>query len=362
MFVAPPETTSLVRIDQYQGDAEELSDFVTRVWRESYAGKMTFPIWTADYFRWHFGLNESCDRSHLLAAYDGSLLAGVLLGMPRGLRTPSQRLKASLWSWLSIDPAYGGQRLAVRLDAERVNRLQATGTDLAFSYRFVGSRHSQAQRPKPIGQQDKQFLRKIGLWVRVLDSKKMYRWDMKRLEGFCSLISRPLTGISSPGRAANAIRPVTAADIPACLALLQEQTAKMSLAIDWDIVTLTHQLLGHPISQALVFEAGGTIQGLINFHLLPFQARTIEQVGIFDVIAINRLTHADRVCFLNAALIQMQQQGAMLALKRNTRDAPTAAMLQTRWLPTPPDSHLVLQWATQRVPVQPVYPMHLLWR
>ena len=367
MFISPPETVaspvdSQVRIGSYQGDVEQLADFVQRVWRDAYAGKMAFPLWSADYFRWHFGLDENCNRSHLLAAYDGALLAGVLLGLPRPLKTPDHHLQASLWSWLSVDSAYRGQRLAVRLDAERVSRMRAAGTDLIFSYRFVGSRHSQAERPKPIGQQDKQFLRKIGLWVRVLDAPKMYHWSLNRAEGFCSLLGRPLTAIPGTGRDYPAIRPLRAADLPACLELLQEHTAGMALAVDWNLETLAAHLLGHPISQSLVYETGGQIRGLINFHLLPVQARTVESVGFLDVLAVKRLTHTERVRFINAAMGQMRQQGAILVLKPRTGDVSTAAMLQTHWIPKPADSHLVLQWTAPRVPVQPDYPLHLLWR
>ena len=109
----------MVKLDLFQGDHNELATFVSDVWRRSYSGKMTFPVWSAEYFRWHFPENDPQARERMIAAYDGDRLAGVLLGIPLRFRTPDKSLPGAMCSWLSIDQDYRGHRLAVELDRVR---------------------------------------------------------------------------------------------------------------------------------------------------------------------------------------------------------------------------------------------------
>lgn len=352
----------MVKLDLFQGDHNELATFVSDVWRRSYSGKMTFPVWSAEYFRWHFPENDPQARERMIAAYDGDRLAGVLLGIPLRFRTPDKSLPGAMCSWLSIDQDYRGHRLAVELDRVRQERLRSLGTDLVVSYRFVGSRHSQAERPDHPHGSNKQFLRRVGFWSRVIDPVRMWKWDRKQAEGLMALGSYPVAGIPRSNCEKHGIRVGQLQDLPGCLSLLQRHTESMSLAIDWDESTLKRQLFGSPISHTLVCERGGEIRGVINFHLLEFQGRTCEPIGIIDVASLQELPHSSRVALMNEAMRVMRQHGAILALKLRTQDVPITTMLHTRWTPTQADSFLVLQWLQNQTPVQPDYPMHLLWR
>ncbi|MEZ5947812.1 MAG: GNAT family N-acetyltransferase [Planctomycetaceae bacterium] len=353
----------MIEIDQYRGDAEHLAEFVSLVWRESYAGLMTCPVWSAEYMRWHFPLEHPETRRRMLAAYDGDQLAGVLLGLPLDYRTPEHRIPGSLWSWLSIHPAYRGRHLAVRLDQARVELMKSLGSRLVVSYRFFGSRHSQAERPGHSLNRNKLFLRKLRFWSRVLDPVRFHRWDLKRFEGFLGLLSYPVAGIPDPGQWGAAIRPFRPSDLPMCLALLQRMTTNMSLAIDWSNATLQRQLLGSPLSRTLVYEEQGAVRGLVNFHLMPFLGRGIvEQIGIFDLFALEELPPGGRVALVNRALRELRDAGAILALTPSLGQIPLSTLLKTRWSPTRPETHLVLQWTGEPVPSKPDLPLQLLWR
>ena len=135
---------STIEIETYRGSVEDLVEFVNRVWTHSYAGKMTFPSWMSNYFEWQFKLDSDPSRQNLIAAYDGPVLAGVLLGTNYPLRSPVGLHAGSHWSWLSIHPDYRSRGIAKLLDQERIVRQIAARSRLIVSYRYVGSRHSQA--------------------------------------------------------------------------------------------------------------------------------------------------------------------------------------------------------------------------
>lgn len=352
----------MLSVGPFQGDSAELSRFIQEVWQGYYLGKMAFPDWSAEYLEWQLRTQSPETRPYHLAAYDGSRLAGVLLGLSLAYRAEQTAIAGSLWSWLSIHPDYRGQRLAVQLDQERVRQMQEQEIDLITSFRFVGSRHSQAERPQAHSAAGKQFLRKVGFWVRILDPVRFQKWDLNRFEGWMGLLCYPFAGIPETATERQRIRPVHPQDLPRCLELMQANTAGMTLAVDWQAATLQQQLFGSPLSQTLVYENEGTIQGLVNFHLLPFWGRTPEPVGIIDLAAVQTMPHTAQVALLNAALSHMQNMGAIMCLKFNTGDVPASTMLHIRCMPKQADSYLVLQWVKQTVSVRPENPMHLLWR
>jgi GNAT superfamily N-acetyltransferase len=351
----------MITIDTYRGSSRELADFVTSVWSHSYAGKMTFPRWTEEFFDWQFRLATDSERLNLIAAYDGSRLAGVLLGTDYSFRTLAEVFGGSQWSWLSIDPGYRGQGISRALDQERIRRMTASGSRLIVSYRYFGSVHSKAERPRA-GVNDQKFNRKIGFWARVIDANRFASWHWNAIEGWLAKLAAPFTGI--PTRAMNnpSIRPYDVSDLEACLRLAREANGSTKLSIDWDRTTLQHQLNGHPISQTLVSTEKDQIEGFINFHVLPFQARRVENVAVIDMIVCGRMPSRRRVDLLNAALARMQQQNVVLALKLRCGDSPAWPLVRTHFVPKLPDSHLVLQAVTQPLKIPTTGSLHLLWR
>lgn len=204
----------MVKLDLFQGDHHELAAFVSDVWRRSYSGKMTFPVWSEEYFRWHFPEDDARTRERMIAAYDGDRLAGVLLGIPLHYRTPEKSFRGAMCSWLSIHQDYRGHRLAVELDRERQRQLRTLETDLVISYRFVGSRYSQAERPEHPHGNEKKFLRRVGFWSRVIDPVRMWKWDRKQAEGWMALGSYPVAGIPRPNCEKHGIRAGQPGDLP----------------------------------------------------------------------------------------------------------------------------------------------------
>jgi len=355
--------SSMFEVRPYDGTAEELSRFVVGTWRGDYAGKMAFPLWSADYLRWQLRLDDSSARHHQLAAYTGGKLVGALLGLPSSFRTAAGVVSGQHGSWLSIDPAFRGQGMVGELTRERFRQQQEHGAGLIVGYRFVGSKHSLAERPNPKKPDPtRAFHGKLGFWARVLDATRAAAWNVSPLESALTRIGGPFTP-NPPAKSFEGIRPFAASDLTGCLAVLYRQAREKSLSVEWTESDLRHHLTGSPLSQTFVAESpAGEIRGLVNFHILPFLARTEEPVAVIDIIAQGELSWLDGDRLLNAALHRMREQGAILALKLRCGDAPWGTMLRTHFVPRLPDSYLVLQWtdAVQSLPRGSA--LHLLWR
>ncbi len=356
------EAAIMIRLDDFQGTPEELAEFITPVWKESYQGRMVYPDWTGDFFRWQMRWDAPDSRRHMIAAYDDDRLIATLLGTSFSFRVRSEQIRGSLWSWMSIDPEYRGRGLATLLDRDRVRRLQDEKTDLIVSYRYFGSRHSLAEQPKRSNGRPKKFNRTIGLWIRVLDPWTMGRWALKASEGWMARMSFPLTPVPNPGKLDGCVRPATEQDLPRCVELIREETSGMVLSLDWGLDSLRHQLLGSPLVTTLVFERAGVIEGFVNFHVLDWVGRFAGKVGIFDLIVTGRLESRAALTLMNAALRTMVAKGAILTVKVRAGDVPASLMWRSHFVPKPADSHLILQWVSKNREIPSRSPTHLLWR
>ena len=71
--------------------------------------------------------------------------------------------------------------------------------------------------------------------------------------------------------------------------------------------------------------------------------RLRKDLGVIDLIVVDQLRSADQSALLAAALWDMKDRGAMLALKLRTGDYPRAPLLRTGFIPRRADSFLLLQ-------------------
>jgi len=346
-------------VEPYTGPNEPLQEFVVSTWSDAYSGRMSFPVWSKEYFDWQFAPRDD-EPNRRLVVYDGDQMVAALLGTPTAFRTPSTSFRGAHWSWLSVAESHRGFRLATLLDEARVALERSVNSELVVSYRFTGSKHSLAEQPSsrfPL----KKFHSRVGFWARPLDGKKLHGWNLDRTEGFLSRVVTPLLP-SVHCLKYEEIRRFDLADLADCLDTVQQEFDHHTLTIDWNDQSLKHQLAGSPATQTVVCEHAGFVRGLINFHILPFDGATREPVGIIDMICVKLLPARMQVALLRSALRLMQEQGAVLALKVRCRDISVPLMFRTGFMPRLPDSSLVLQW-TQHVQEIPQHrPMHLLWR
>lgn len=353
------EVSGKLSVETWSESNEALQSFVVDTWSQAYAGKMSFPVWSKDYFDWQFARQDAQPDRRLVVCDSGRIVA-ALLGTPAGFRTPDRQFRGAHWSWLSVAGSHRGQGLATLLDEARVSLERKAGSELIVSYRFTGSKHSLAEQPSkrfPL----KRFHGRVGFWARPLDGRRLQKWNTDPTEGFLSRIATPLLPAIRTSESGN-IRDFEPDDLADCLESARQQFQDTALSIDWDAPSLMHQLCGNGVPQTIVSEHDGQVRGFINFHLLPFQGRTLEQVGVIDIICARRLPAGAQLALLKRALGVMREQGAILALKIRSGDAPVSLLLRSGFMPRLPDSSLVLQWTQTVQDIPGGRPLHLLWR
>lgn len=349
-----------MEVRTYEGTAKELSDFVIGVWRDAYAGRMQFPLWTADYLDWQLNLDSPASREGLLAAWCDGQLAAVLLGWNYICRRGERRDPSVLSSWLSVRPEFRGRGVVKAFKAEQDARMAAKCNGLIFAYRYYGSEHSLSKGPTSeqlaSGQWDS---RRVGFWVRILAPRRAAKWYLNPWQRRITLLGAPFTLSPRAAREKDHIRRWKASDIDAGVSILRSRP-RLGCTIDWDAESLSRHCSG--FGNCLVAEVDGVVRGLVTWHVLTFVGAVEEPVAILDIISVEGLPQSSQRAILNAALSEMEQAGAVLALKIRTGDAPTAAMLASGFIPWFSDSFETLHSVSG--PLEPILhgPHHVLWR
>ena len=106
----------------------------------------------------------------------------------------------------------------------------------------------------------------------------------------------------------------------------------------------------------------GQVQGCIGYHLLPMLGRSLENMGILDLMFVSELPSGIRTELLNSVLLRLQQDNAVVALKLRGGDYPASTFLRWGWVWKPADSHALVTWANGVQPIPRLRKLHLLWR
>lgn len=354
----------MFELKSFEGSPEELSEFVVATWNRAYRGKMPVPQWSADYFRWQLRLDEPDSRRRLVAAYDGDRLAGVVLHFPMTFEMKGERFEAAQASWLSVSSDYQGQGVAKKLQQHSSAVLRADGRRFQLGYGYFGSRFSLGLKFwRKMEGTTTSFVKPVGLWARVLDPRRAAAWNLHRWESWLTRLAAPL--IPPPPRrhpSGVVIRPIESTDVDRCVELADRATQHCDLRLIWDGKRLARQLGITGYGQALVAVERGKIQGCIGFHVLPILGRTVEPVGVIDLIFVSELSAAARRELLNSVLVQLRDAGAIVALKLRSGDCPARTFLDWGWVWKPADSHVMITWAEKPAPLPPLHRLHLLWR
>lgn len=354
----------MLEIRSFDGTPEELSDFVVSQWTASYQGRMAVPQWSSDYFRWQLRMDEPDRRRHLIAAYQGTRLAGVMLHFPMPFSLSGERFLASQASWLSVSEEFRGQGVAGALleGSRKLHRELGLRFQLGFAY--YGHRASLGPKFWLRSQATKTGTeRDTGFWVRVLDPARAASWNLNRIQGWLTKLATPLFFVPRVRPDSGIlIRAAEHRDLPRCLALADQSTRHCELRLTWDAESLSRQLGLSGFSHAFVAEEQGEVRGCITFHILPILGRSNALVGIIDLVLVSELSRLGRAKLLNSVLLSLQQHGAIMALKLRVGDYPRGLFLRRGWVCQRSDSHLLVTWAHEPQPLPPLRRIHVLWR
>jgi GNAT superfamily N-acetyltransferase len=354
----------MLEVRSFDGSPEELSNFVVSQWTASYGGCMAVPGWSADYFRWQLRMDEPEYRRHIIAAYDGTQLAGVVPHFPVEFSLDGERFAASQASWLSVAPEFRGQGVAAKMIQGSRSLHRDLGLRFQLGFAYFGHQASQAPRFWLRSQTaTTETIRKVGFWVWVLDPSHAVDWNPSSFQRWITRLTAPLCGVPKIRPRSNlVIRPAEKRDLPRCLMLADQSTRHCRLRLIWDAESMSRQLGFHGFSHALVAEEDGELRGCVTFYLLPMMGRTQAAFGIMDLVLVSELSASARVELLNSALLLMKQHGAIAALKLRVGDYPRSLFMRLGWIPRPSDSHVLVTWADEPQSLPQLRRIHVLWR
>lgn len=331
----------MIEIRTFDGDPAELAAFTVGVWRQTYEGRMLLMLWSADYLRRELFPEDDRCRPFLIAAYDGSHLVGSHPSRPLRVRLHGQEIPATWGSFLSVDPEYRRQGVALRLQHEWARRHREQGMCLNFGYQYVRSRR--ALGPKFWLQQPERIpiVHKLGTWVRPLDHAAVARFQLHRLEAWGSRLLGLWQRRPRPPRGLSGIRAYQPSDLESCQTLVAEAGASADLAYLWDDAMLGRQLQFPPVSETMVLERDGRVAGLVNYSLLEVLGRCQMTVALIELLAFGSLRFAERRGLVQAALYQMAARGAKAAMMLRASTYGRREMWVAGFLPTPTEYYFL---------------------
>ncbi len=350
----------MLEVRTFSGDTRELSEFVLRVWRETYADKMPLPLWNEAFFEWQ--LTWRTDRPYCLAVYDGARLVGTLLGEELRFRWFDCDLTGSMGSWLSVDPEYRRKGVGKLLREELVRRHRDRGAQFQIGFGYHGSRLSMGPKFWKSFPKETIVPRSLGFWVRVLNHRKVADWELNRLEGWGARTLGWLQPGPNRWQTDARVRHYAENDFASCLELAHGMLDRVDAGIIWEPQRLAHQLDFCGFPQTMVYEPDGQVSGFVNFHVLEYLGRGTIRVALIDLLAVGEMSAAEVRALLRSALVQMAELGVDLAMILRTPCHPAGPLLATGFIPRLADQAILLTRMTEEFDPGKARKFHLYWR
>lgn len=352
----------MLEVCTYRGDARELSEFVLRVWRETYADRMPLPLWNPEFFDWQLLWRTPEDRPYCLAVYDGERLVGTLLGEEMRFRWFEQDQLGSMGSWLTVDPEYRRKGVAKLLREELVRRHRQRGAGFQIGYGYHGSRLSLGPKFWKTFPKETIIPRSLGFWVRVLNPKRVAAWELSRLEGWGARMldwwqPRPARWRPDPRVRAYAER-----DFVSCLELAHGVLDSVEAGIIWEPERLKHQLDYRGFPNTMVYESDGEVGGFVNYHVLDYLGRGTIRVALIDLLAVGEMSPGEIRTLLRTTLHELSNSGVDLAMILRTPCHPARPLLATGFIPRLADQAILLTRMTEEFDPGQARRFHLYWR
>ncbi len=352
----------MIEIRTFEGDAAELSDFTTRVWRKSYEGKMPVPLWSPQLFRRELLPTDDDPRDYLVAAYDGTRLVGSHPARAVRIALHGEERSATWGSFLTVDPEYRRQGIGQKMHAEFQRRHQQRQAAVNFGYLYIRSIKSMGPKFWLKQPEGTTIVRKLGVWLRALDHRAVARFELYWFEAWGSRLMSLAQRRPKPPRDTTGIRPYQRDDLSDCQELIQQRAASVDLAYLWTPDELARLLDWEGLSRTVVLQREGRVGGLVNYYRLEILGRCPMEVGILDLLAFGNLPSRDRRRLLRAALHQMAEDGLKAAMCLRGSWYAARQLLGAGFYPFPHEYYYIGNKMQPDVPLENVRRAHVLWR
>jgi GNAT superfamily N-acetyltransferase len=308
----------MVEIRTFEGAPEEMAEFLRRIWTSAGGGKVPTPLWSQEFLEWQFFSNPTAERDYILAAYDGTKLVAAFMALDANFRLKGRLCRGSLCSWLTVDPEYRSQFLAVQLVSAMRDRHAAHGAELFLGFGYPTDSGMSLEFWQAFARAWPDLVNtgpRIATWLRVLEPRTVLRASFTWLDkARTGLLGSMVPQIRDLKPNAN-VRMARAADAPACLQLLEHAARSLDVALVWDTPGLAHQLSYGSVAKTLVAVDEDDVAGWINFHYIDLAGPETMRVAIIDHFIAAARCRADLARhLLRGALLQMREDKASAAV------------------------------------------------
>jgi hypothetical protein len=319
-----------INIEAFRGDLEGLEKMAHIAWRDEY-GIESFPnLYRPKFLRFVFDRIE--DKNHLIAAYRGDEIVSFMANLPRRFSIDGKIFKGVYTCLLVTRKELLRQGIAQALIDKSLELNKKAQYDLSIFALEKGHRSTQLVKKLEATGNPVQWLKRNGVIARVLDleraaaSEELKTWEKAAIR---------IIGAQRPPKKRDSVpfRAYRTEDLDRCLALLNQYIGKIKLALVWDREELGIELDYPDVSQTLVYERDGKVEGLINFIYHDHLGKTKERWAWINHVAFPALSNRERRRFVGAFLCYIKDMGCLGAVEWTRKYYPMESLYRNRFFP-----------------------------
>jgi len=319
-----------ISIEPFRGDVEGLERMAHSSWRDEY-GVESFPnFYRPSFLRFLF--DRIADKRHLLAAYRGGEIVSFLANLPQRFRFRGETY-LGVYSCLMVT-----RKELLRKGLGKAVIAEALKANKEFQYDFAlltlekGHRSTHMVKKLEAAGHPVQWVKRNYVIARILDlervatSEGLKRWERAAIRAI-GAHKEPKATPSLP------VREYRPGDLDGCLELLNGYQDQVPLSLVWDREELGLELACPDVSQTLVVEKEGKVEGLINFIYHDHLGRSRERWAWMNHVAYPRLSPRERHAFIQAFLAYIRDRGCVGAVEWIRKYYPMESLYRARFFP-----------------------------
>jgi GNAT superfamily N-acetyltransferase len=319
-----------IHIGAFRGDLEGLEKMAHSAWRDEY-GIESFPnLYRPEFLRFVFDRIE--DKNHLIAAYRGDEIVSFMANLPRQYSVDGKIYRGVYTCLLVTRKELLRKGIAQALIDKALELNNMARYDLSIYALEGGHRSTQLVKKLEATGHPVQWLRRNYVIARILDLKQaassegLKNWEKAAIR---------IIGAEKPPKKRDSVpmREYRAEDLDQCLDLLNQYASKIRLALVWDREELGIELDYPDVSQTVVYEKNGKVEGLINFIYHDHLGNTKERWAWINHVAYPALSSRERRHFVQAFLCYVQDAGCLGAVEWARKYYPMEPLYRNRFFP-----------------------------
>jgi len=319
-----------ISIEPFRGDLEGLEMMALSSWRDEY-GLSSFPNLYRPAFL-SFLFEHLPDKRLLIAAYKGKEIVSFLANLPRRFHFENRTYRTALSCLLVSRKEFLRQGLAMEIIKEGLKINNELKYDFALLYLETGHRSTLLIKKLEEAGHPLEWVKRMHIIARVLDlarvsaSEGLKKWEKAAIRLIAANRS------PKPGDDEH-VRKFKPKDVEMCLNLLNQYQNHIRLARVWERDELAWELNYPDVSQTLVYEKEGKIEGLINFIYHDHLGKTKERWAWINHLAYPGLSSKERISFVRAFLNSIRDAGCVGAIEWTKKYYPLAPLYRSHFFP-----------------------------